>query len=161
VKLAVFRYRNAGPNAPDRIMGLVDEEVEALITGVPAPPPPPDDRTVEGSSSRPDPDDDDPDEDDDVVYPLKIYDPVEFYVILMPAASELDPNVTQGWIAMDIPKPLSESEAFVHYDAMRTSGVYSLESAEPCVAEYRAGRERRGVTPGATAQGGGRRRITS
>ncbi len=184
MKLAVFRYH------PDRLlMGLVDAEGEAMMTGGPLPPQHPENRphayTPDGSGAvlesgpvcrcgRPrghqvhvEPGADEPDDEEtDVVagpIPVIVYDPVEIYTTIVQAQGELG---TPGFAIVRVPEVLRQSSVTVHYDRVLWDGLYELDVAagdavEPIVSDYQAYRTRAAAAVVAEPASGGRRRIVT
>ncbi len=186
MKLAVFRLERDWI-----VMGQVDDEGEAIMTGAPLPPQHPENRphayTADGRGpvletgaicrcGRPrghqihvEPGDQEPDEDEaDVVagpIPVVVYDPVEIHKVIAQASTELG---TPGFAIVRIPEVTRESFVTVHYDRARLDGLYELDApgvdvVEPIVTEYLA--LRAGKAPTATVAEaeprGGRRRIVT
>jgi hypothetical protein len=151
MKLAVFRYATSGQ--PDRILGLVDAEGEAVMSGQPLPPEnrpheydPPEsagDHAVELRTGplcrcgkpqghqvhvRP-PDDAEPDDGDEGMpgpIPVTLYDPVELYTMVVPTASPVDPS-QRGLAVVTVPELLPQSYVVVHYERMLWDGLYDLD----------------------------------
>lgn len=141
MKLAVFRF------ADRMVLGQVDAEGEAMLLGAPSPETPheyvPREDGVELSTgplcrtcAKPkghqvhDPDAlEDVDEDDDAgaiagPIPVRVYDPVETYITIVPVQT---PMGSSGLGVAKIPEVLRASSITVHVDRAEWVGLYTLE----------------------------------
>jgi len=154
VKLAVLRY-------PDRVlMGQVDAEGEAMILGMPLPSAaaphsyaPREDG--EGMLStgplcrhcdhprnhqlHQDVDDEDPDELEPATgpIPVRLYEPVEIYKLVMPIQTQVG---AQGFGVVSVPEVLPMSYVTAHFERSQWDGLYALEgeALERIVQDYLA-----------------------